>query len=72
MGQGKIAEGWKNIAFTLGVSERQAQRYAKKNGLPVRCLGDFRNARVVAAIDQLEAWMRKRKQSKPLHGDDGS
>ncbi len=64
----RILRGWKEIAASLGTSERTALRWAKEMGLPVQHLGDSPRAPVLAYEQELQAWMAgSARQRSPGH-----
>jgi hypothetical protein len=62
-GPGELTS-WKEIAAFLGVSERSAQNWEQKHGLPVKRLPGAKG-RVLASTMELEEWKRKALVSKP-------
>lgn len=55
---------WKQVADYLGVSARQAQRWEREKGLPVRRLGG--SSRVVALRDDIDRWKTASLIPRPI------
>ena len=54
-----ILNGWKEIALTLNLTSRTAQRW-ERLGLPVRRVTDSSRSPIIAFSDEIENWARKR------------
>lgn len=55
----RLLRTWKEIAASLGVTVRSAERWEKQAGLPVYRQGGGRKARVFAYSDELQKWLEQ-------------
>ena len=53
---GAPLQGWKEIANTLGVTVRTAQRWERDAGLPVKRLRNLERSQVLATASDIDAW----------------
>jgi TolB-like protein/Flp pilus assembly protein TadD len=63
--RGRRLESWKEIAAYLGREVTTAQRWEKRQGLPVRRLPHDRGGSVSAYTAELDAWREARERASP-------
>jgi TolB-like protein len=63
--RGRRLESWKEIAAYLGREVTTAQRWEKREGLPVRRLPHARSGSVSAYTSELDAWREARERGVP-------
>jgi len=62
----KPLSSWKEIASYLGCDERTCLRWEKKFGLPVHRAGGSQSKSLVFAYkDELDEWLRHRREGEP-------
>ncbi len=59
---GKILDGWKEIAEYVGKSARTVQRWEKEEGFPVRRIKSKKS--VFAYADEIDNWLENRKKNQ--------
>jgi hypothetical protein len=65
----KPFSSWKEIAAYLGCDERTCLRWEKQHGLPIHRIGDSQvKSHVFAYREELDEWLRRRKEGESASG----